>query len=230
MISRTNHKPSLPEGVHYVISQRLAAVNTGIPGSILKYDDKTGLAEVQVEIKQLFDDGEQVSIPPLQNVPVEQYRSNNGNSYVAIPIKKGDTGWIKFSQRTMDQWIGSGGVKDMTSLRMFDLSDAVFFPGLYPTNKAIPEDNNSVVVRHEGTRHDLKPDGHTISSDKGGKVTITDKITIGNSAGEVLSLLNDLLSQLLLAYGVAPNGPAPLDPATKLELQRIQTVLGLIKG
>lgn len=228
MIEKTNDKPTLPEGINYVISQRLAGINTGIPGTITKYDGK-GLAEVQIDIKQLFEDGEQVAIPPLQNVPVEQYRSNGGNSYVSLPIKKGDTGWIKFSQRTIDNWIPKGGIQDMTSLRMFDLSDAVFFPGLYPSENAVPEDNESVVLRHEGTKNTLSAEGHEMVTETGGRLALTDKIAIGNTAGELLDLFNALLTQLKIAYGVSPVGPAPMDPVTITELTRIQTVLSLMK-
>ena len=232
MIKGTNDNPTLSEALDYYVSQRLAAVNTGIPGTIVKYDDKKGLAEVQINVRQLFSDGVQVEIPPLYNVPVEQYRSSAGNAYLSIPIKAGDTGWVKFSQRTIDKWIKNGTTQDMTSLQMFDLSDGVFFPGLYPTSNPIRSgDTSKVVLRNYDTSVSLDTDDVKVLSKSGGKLSITgDKIGVGNNAGDVLELFNDLLSQLLISFGVSPTGPAPLDPASKLEISRIQALLALIKG
>lgn len=230
MITNSNKNPDLSEAIQYVIRQSLAQINTGLPASIVKYDTTKQLAQVQLEVSQLYEDGESLIIPPLVNVPVERYRSSGGNAYLVTPIRVGDKGWVKFSQRTIDHWLQDGKQQNMTSLRMFDLSDAVFFPGLYPKNKPIDEDNENTVLRNEGSRHILSTSGHDIKTDAGGSIKIIDeKISIGNNIGDVLSLFNDLLSQLLITYGVSPAGPAPLDPATVAEVTRIQTILNQIR-
>lgn len=231
MILNGNNDPSLYEAVQYLIMQRIAQLNVGIPGCIVSFDEKEQLAEVNIDISQLYQDGTSVQIPPLQDVPVERVRSNSGNSYIITPIKVGDKGWVKFSQRTIDGWLQDGKQQDMTNLRMYDFSDAVFFPGLYPSSNKITENNTDVIIRNEGSRHIIGDDSHALESKSKGFIKINkEKVSIGNDKGEILSLMNDLLSQLLIAFGASPAGPAPLDPATKVEITRIQTLLNQIRG
>ncbi len=227
MIVKGNYKPTLTEAILYVIEQRLADINTGLPGSITKFDEVTGLANVQLEVDQLYDDGEALTIPPLVNVPVQRVRSNGGNTYFIIPIKPGDKGWIKFSQRTIDNWIQDGKQQNMNSLRMFDLSDAVFEPGLYPIDNQPVDGNEDLVIRHEDSRHIIKTDAHDINTGSGAFLHLTgDKMALGNATGELLTLFNDLLTQLSVSFGVSPVGPAPLDPASVAKIAEIQTALG----
>lgn len=230
MIRNGNLEPTRSEALEYVIAQALSRVNTGIPGSIITFNESKGTAEVQIEVNQLLEDGRSIKIAPLQNVLVERNRSNEGNSYLMLPVKAGDKGWIKFSQRTIDNWSIDGKQQHMTDLRMFDLSDAVFWPGVWPMSNPISEGNENVVLRNEKSRHLLKPEGHELNTESGAFYKIeNDRLSMGNTSGEILSLFNDLLSQLLISYGVSPTGPAPLDPASVTEITRIQTVLSLIK-
>ena len=230
MIQHGIDHPTQSEAIEYVIQQAIANINTGIPGEVLSFDESKGMAEIQIKVSQLYEDNVSLKMPPLANVLVERNRGNGGNAYFIMPVKVGDKGWLKFSQRTIDNWTQDGSQQNMTSLRMFDLSDAVFFPGLWPTNDPITENNTDVVIRNEKSRHSLKAEGHDINTEAGAFFKINvDKISIGNNAGEILSLFNDLLSQLLVSFGVSPTGPAPLDPASKLEITRIQNILGQIK-
>lgn len=46
------------------------------------------------------------------------------------PLLPGETGWLAFSDRSLDKWIQTGGPVDPTYQDMHILNDAVFFPGL----------------------------------------------------------------------------------------------------
>lgn len=229
MITNGTKNPTLSEAIEYVILQQIATHNYGIPGSIISYDDKKGLAEVQIDLNQLLETGEQIKIAPLVNVPVERYRSNGGLSYIKIPIKPKDKGWVKFSQRSIDGWIVDGKQQDMEDVRMLDLSDAVFSPGIYPSNNQPAENNTDMVIRHEGSTHTIKDDVHELTTKNGGVLRINGpKISIGTESVEFLSLFNDLLTQLLISFGVSPVGPAPLDPVSVTKLTEIQVQLATI--
>ena len=166
-LKQPQRNPSLPEAIKYAIMSNLAGVNTGIVGSVTKYDKDKDLAEIQIEVSQLMENGEQLVIPPLFNVPILRERTNGGKSYLSLPIKKGDKGWVMFSQRTIDNWLVDGKQQDMNNLRMFDMSDAIFSPGIYPSSKTLSENNEDVVLRHEDTHITLKKDGLLIEDKNG---------------------------------------------------------------
>lgn len=125
--------PSLVTVVRAKISERLEEVHVALPGRVESYDKDTQLVDVTPLVKKpaRLEDGSIVAeqLPVLAAVPV-QFPSGGGMRIV-LPLKQGDTGWIMFSEASLDAWRAQGGLVDPQDMRRFHLSDATFLPGLH---------------------------------------------------------------------------------------------------
>lgn len=200
--------PELSEVISDAITARLLETYIHLPGTVVNYAD--GKADIQINIKKKFKDGTNEDIDVLSDVPVWLPRSDGGNAYLQLPIKEGDTGLIAFSQRSMDDWLVSGGNVLPRSTRMNSESDAIFFPGLYPFNNVVDENADNVVLKNNSMSIELYPDG---------------KIKISGATSDFLSLMNDTLASLISAKVITGIGPQPFLLTTIAEFQGIKTKL-----
>lgn len=112
----------IAEGVHCMI-----------PARVEKYDAAKQVANVQILIKDFHRDetGALVvtSIPIINNVPV-QFLAAGGFAFT-VPVEVGTLGSLVFAERSMDRWeAGSGQEVDPEIYTRFNLTDAVFLPGV----------------------------------------------------------------------------------------------------
>ena len=148
-------------------------VGTSIPGHIIAWVPDTQLAQVQIGVKRIDVDGNQVNPPTLIECPVYVY---GGDYSVEVQIDPGTEGVILFSQRCIDGWVNTGGVGNNPVLRFHDFSDAYFLPGLRSQpNKISGHANNGIRLRNKaGDKYIwLKNDGT-------GEITL-DSLTINAS-------------------------------------------------
>lgn len=159
----------------------MSGINTSLPGRVMTFDASTQLAEVQAGIMMVTDDGD-LAMPPIISVPVV---FSGGNEYlIEHQIDPGDEGIIIFSQRCIDAWVDQGGDATQSVVRHFDLTDAMFIPGLRSQAKKIADfKNDGVRIRNkDGSQHVwLKGDG-TIDINAStlavtGSVTVTGSLT-----------------------------------------------------
>lgn len=68
------------------------------------------------------------TLPVLSSVPV--CWPGAGGMRLILPLKKGDTGYLMFSEASIDAWQAKGGLVDPGDPRRFHLADAWFVPGL----------------------------------------------------------------------------------------------------
>ncbi|MCK5609853.1 hypothetical protein KAR91_48725 [Candidatus Pacearchaeota archaeon] len=149
---------SLTNMVETIVERIFSSVHTCIPGRIEKYDFTTQKAEVQPLIKIRYNDDIEESVPVIPNVPVQFLGSSE--SVIHFPLKRGDTGLIHFSERAMETWLSLGGETGPGDYRKFDLSDAIFVPGLRPFSAASLADNNDdFIVQYKGTGLRIKKNG-----------------------------------------------------------------------
>jgi len=110
-----------------------ATIWTALPGIIQSFDASKMTATVQPAIKaqQRSPKGEwsDVTLPLLLDVPV--IFPSGGGFALTVPLKKDDEGIVVFASRCIDSWWQSGGVQTQAELRMHDLSDGMFIPGLF---------------------------------------------------------------------------------------------------
>ena len=74
-----------------------------------------------------------MNLPEIDNVPVWMPRTKK--CILTLPVEVGDVIALIFSDRSLDNWLSSkdGDVMDHQDTRDHDLSDAVAFPGFYPS-------------------------------------------------------------------------------------------------
>lgn len=106
---------------------------TALPGILQSFDAEKITATVQPAIKarQLGTDGKwnDIALPLLLDVPV--IFPGGGGFSLTFPLAQGDEGAVIFSSRCIDAWWQSGGVQTQAEMRMHDLSDGMFIPGLF---------------------------------------------------------------------------------------------------
>lgn len=152
-----------------------------LPGIVQKYDRDTRIAEVKPALNRKFQDGV-IEHPSIPNVPVVM--PSGGTARLRLPVAVGDTGMLLFAQRSLDIWLHKGGVVDPQDQRKFDLSDAIFVPGLAPFSADVPDDSGS-------------DDSLALVNDEGFfELTSSGKFKIKRGTTELLSELSTSLSQI----------------------------------
>lgn len=216
-----SNKPTLAQMISNAIESKLLDVHTSLPAEIIKYDN--GKAEVKILIKRNIN-GEPLEFPPIPDVPVLQPRSNGGKSYVSMPIKKGDTGMVTFQERSIDKWLVSGGSVDPDDARKFDLSDAIFTPGLYPDNNKLEYENkNALEVVNDRCSIILHPDG---------------KMEFKGVSEDFVSIVSSVIDNLIGATTISTGTATPagvvattgsFDPATIAKFTQNKVQIATIK-
>ena len=110
------------------VNSILEGVHTAIPGKILSYNPGKCQASVRPVMKYKTPDGESISYPDIDGVPVvfPQYKSQK--IAMAFPIYPKDDCLLIIAEQSLDYWMY--GQETSTNLR-FDLSNAICIPGMF---------------------------------------------------------------------------------------------------
>jgi len=157
------NKKSIAHTLGLFIDSVLSDVHTAMPGKVEKYEYDKQRANVKPLVRRRYSDGTEVDFPVIAGVPVVFPRSAKAS--LTFPLEVGDTGLIIFCERSLDRWLSKGGVTDSVYSRKFDLSDAVFIPGMYPFSEASPAVYDKMQIKYHNA---------TVVIDKGGTVDIND--------------------------------------------------------
>ncbi len=110
-------------------------VHTAMPGKVVAYNSSKRTADVKPLIKKSNTDGSQTEYPVLPDVPVAVY--GTAGAAVVLPIADGDFVLLVFSERAIDRVMKNGKINNTSQNRIFHLSDAVAFPGIFPRTASI---------------------------------------------------------------------------------------------
>ena len=213
-------KPSLSQAIDEAIEARLVDLHTAMPAEIVSYDSATALAQVKPHFKRKFvTQASATAIPVISNVPVMMPRTKS--AHVRLPISKGDTGLLVFSERSLDTWLERSMDHDPKDSRHHSLADAVFIPGLF--DKTVPFQGNARV------------DSIELRNRSGFmEIFVNGKLRIGNNREELISLLQDLTDVLasLTVLDTHPigGGTWSLTPASIVQINQVKTRLNSLKG
>ena len=195
------------------VQEALRGLYIGMPGRLEAYDHATGKGQVKPLIQEPDQKGILRSLKPISGVPVVMPGGSASSLY--LPPAVGDTGWISFSHRSIENWLEKGGDADPGDPRIMDMSDAVFWPGLQPFSEgSLGEEEGAAIFKNGSAKIKIK----------GGK------IAIGSDTAELLDLLSQQLD--LLLTGIVPTmlGPQQLSTVTSGQMLQIKTLLTSIKG
>lgn len=192
--------PSLEEVLKRAMQAMSQDMRVAMPGIVEKYDEKTQLAVIRPAFKRKYRDGKVEEAPLIYNVPVEWMRS--GTSFIHFPLKPGHSGRIIFHDRSMEKWTSSGGSVDPEDTRTHHMSDATFYPGLYPSNDSAPVNNGDDVIIFHGENG--KSERLEIRLKKNGKVQIL------NKQYDLIDVLNEAMETIREAVVYTCGGPQKL--------------------
>ena len=171
-------------------------VRTCTVGQITEYDATRNAVKIRLCVKSMrTEDPENlttVEMPVLEDIPVQQFGS--GKLLLSVPPSVNSYGTLFFSDRDLEAWLTTGGIVDPSNMRKWDLSDAIFAPGLYPfvvdgdngqIEEAIKTDRISMrtrsglteisVLADESIAVNVNDGKAVVTIDKDGNVTITSK-------------------------------------------------------
>ena len=179
---------TLPDAVRAAVLYQLNIIHTSFPGIIISYDFTTQKAAIQPALNKKYTDGVVKPMPILNNVPVIFPRS--GGASLSFPVNPGDTVLVVCSERSLDNWLNTGGQVTPEDPRKFSLSDAMAIPGLYPFSEVSPAPNNTdVVLQYQGSEIRINANGDV-------QIITSSKVAIGNEIVELLQTISSTLSDI----------------------------------
>lgn len=97
-----------------------------LPAKVLDYDPNTNRATVQPLISIQDINGNKIPRAPISNIPV--YRAGGNGFFISFPLKSGDFGWLKASDRDYSLMLQSEKTEAPNTERFHSFSDGIFFP------------------------------------------------------------------------------------------------------
>jgi phage baseplate assembly protein gpV len=148
-----------------------------VPGRVERYDHTQQRADVVPLLRSRYADGQVTEPQVITSVPVVFPRS--GGASLTMPVNKGDGVMLHFTDASIDEWLGSGGVVTPDDRRRHDLSDCIAVPGLYSFADTTPQDNNTDVrLQYDSSEVRLKPGGNL-------EITTATSVTVNTSNATV---------------------------------------------
>ena len=152
---------SLSEPLRRALREASSEMHVALPAQIERYDHTEQRADVLPLLRRVYVDGEVQGMPVVPDVPVVWPRS--GGAQMTMPVRRGDTVLLVFTDRSIDRWLAQGGDVTPDDRRQHDLSDAVAVPGLVPFadfgDVEPSENNDDVLLRYAGSKVRVKQNG-----------------------------------------------------------------------
>lgn len=197
------------------INFQLSNVNTSIPARIESYEESQKKASVKPLLKSETSTGEIIDLPVITNVPV--IFPKGGNFSMQWPLNEGDTVLIIFTQRSLDEWLSSGGEVINRDPRQFSLSDAIAIPGLNSFAESNSNvDNENFFIEMGLSKLKISPSG---------------TICFEGASEELMALIDELINLVLRLASTptaSPGTPIGIDLIPTLSLLR--TRFNTLKG
>lgn len=117
---------SLPGTFRAILTKFLQGVDDMLPAQIVEYDRATNRASVQPLIQMVTTRGDLIERAQLASLPV--LNIGGGGFILSFPLKPGDLGWIKASDRDISLFLQTLAQVRPNTVRMHSFEDAVFIP------------------------------------------------------------------------------------------------------
>lgn len=194
--------PSLALLLRVALESNGRKMHTGLPGRVESFDPDKQVVDVQPLVQAYLpnEDGSMtaVTLPVLSSIPVQFL--GGGGFRGTFPLAQGDTGWISFSEASLDAWQAKGGLIDPADDRRFHVSDAVFLPGLHADDKPWKNVNSSDATwgKDDGSQVVATSDGLEL----GGNVNDrpTDMVALASLVKSELSSLREAVNDFVTAF------------------------------
>ena len=105
-----NENPEFEDVIREAIISNIMDLRVAMPVRVEKYNKDRQEVDVQPLIKKKYRLNDEIaSLPIIPSVPVNFQSSDNGNAYIALPIKVGDLGYVIVCDRSIDKWLSGEG-------------------------------------------------------------------------------------------------------------------------
>lgn len=169
------------EILNLIIERAVSKINTALPGKITKYDFTNQKASVQPLINYVSQEGDEIELPIINNVPVIMPQS--GGAIVKLPVNIGDYVELRFHQRSLEEWLRDGKQSTPDDPRIYDLTDATAILGLNPFSKISPASNNEdVEIIYSGSSVVIKKNGDIVINGADVNINATNATIQANKA------------------------------------------------
>lgn len=135
----------LPGLLREVFGKLLQSIDDMLPARVISYDRTTNRAQVVPLVMMLTTEDEQVMRAPVASVPV--LLVGGGGYLLSFPIKAGDLGWIKASDRDISLFLQAYKEAAPNTLRKHSFEDALFIPDAMRGYAIDAEDDEAVVLQ-----------------------------------------------------------------------------------
>lgn len=201
--------PKLEDVIEQGATSVLVQARTILIAKVISFDASTSSCSVKPCINQRFEDGSEQEYPVLEGLPV--VFPSFGAFTITSELKKGQEVVVMCSERSLDEWLLTGNSPVTASdPRRFSLQDGIVMAGIRPYGDPFEVSEDLVIG-----------DGNV-------NLTLTSggKIKLGNQGGDVLGILDALITQVaaltVSSFGAPPNNAAAISA--------LKTQLALIKG
>lgn len=152
---------SFPETLHRNFRALLRECSFIKPAVVEKVYDFT--VDVRPLTTTKFSDGVQLKSEVCYDVPMFIYSTNKGKARVTVPVKKGDTVLLLFSDRDfgtlLDNSVDVDSVFPGQSIDPCSGHPIMAFPCFYTNPEGSPIDKDNIVVENGSTKITIKEDG-----------------------------------------------------------------------
>lgn len=141
--------PSLEGGglagaLNQVLSKFLQNVDDCLPAKVVSYDRKANTATVQPLVAVLSTEGQSLPRANVASVPV--LAMGGGQFTINFPLKPGDLGWLKASDRDISLFMQGLREAKPNTLRKHSFEDGLFIPDVYRQYTIDDEDFDANMV------------------------------------------------------------------------------------
>ncbi len=193
------------------LRQWQAGLWTAMPAILQSFNAAamTCTAQVAIRPQTRTPDGNWVDTTISLCVDCPVVFPRGGGFSLTLPLQKGNEGLLVFAARCIDGWWQSGGVQNMATLRMHDLSDGFFIPGAtsQPNLPSAAASTDSAQLRSDdGECYVEIAAGHVVNVVAPGGAKITgDLVVTGSIKGNVVTdTANNVTLSTLTVTGVQP--------------------------
>jgi hypothetical protein len=188
---------SVEDIIYSVVEGHLRETSLGgMPAMIVdvsSYGDKQ-FVNVRPQISRLLETGEVISNDEITIYDVPVIWPSGGGAMLSFPLKVGDTVWLSFSQRNLEDWLYSDGTQEVIpgDSRHFSMTDAVAIPGLYTALSNLKPSTENVEIKFGNHLISLRPSGELYVTNGGAKITLKPDGNIEIDPSATLTILGNV--------------------------------------
>lgn len=138
---------SLVGAFRSILNKTLQSIDDMLPAKVIAYDRVKNLAQVQPMIMMGTTNGQKVSRAQIAEVPV--FTLGAGGFLLSFPVKPGDLGWIKASDRDISLFMQGLTEEWPNTTRLHSFQDGMFFPDRLKQWTLNADDADRVVLQSE---------------------------------------------------------------------------------